>query len=980
MGMHGLCQVGVRQRIGAELIRTAIGLVLTLALFALVSSSAVAVKNANLKIVLHNETGGTAPAAVTLVQARGQDCWDSKDLDHGLNTRYVYPKAWSNSTTLTYTTVLKQGVFSCFSGGVRGIDLMVRDSKVDQPGSWYVPSGTPGDYQVKAIPSGEHVPTGFAFLHTLPTWVPRKDGYGLICWHTTTTSPPLNGLNFGDGTADIWVYNDYAHCNVAARADVYNGDKLPTPITTTVDETATGPPPAIESPVAELRGSSAPTTQLVTGAAAQIVDLLSTIGVACPWYVFKNDNNKCNGTGVSDASRWSVDNVSHNIQDFKVTEGVGALDDREGVGANSLTVPTGSPSGTVTVSEGVTNSVSNTTSTQTGFKVGQKIGFKESFKAGLSFLADGKIESSQEVSGEQNWSTTDSQTKGDSKTRTVTISVGAAPGYYTRLEVFTTKRNSNYLYAANLDMGTEDKDQNVTTPAPLALDQSPSSRQPCLESTIGSKKVRNSITYVGQQLFDAGYTPTESSIRPEQRAFLASISSFSWGGTCPGFPSEFASTAAFHGTGVGTYADKGYGPDGKPTTEYVGCVYRTELPSDAAPPQGRLQSPTASAGGDFPCHSYSPEGRPVPSTAAAGDGDAVDYSQDPAHRIVAPAGSDDIVGPDHPATVYTNNGALDILRAGPADTRVIGGSGQNVIYGGSRGDDVLIGGRGANVIYAGGGSKTTLQDSAGDALMYGGKGANTFIGHDMRGVMWGGSGANTMIATGDTAGVEMTSSPGVNTYEIDGTGTPRIVQLPGPRDDSRLLTDHSLTLPPFIQTGEATGHRHVKLTGGHGTTTLIANNAGDTLIGGPGPTSMRGGAGNDTFVFNDENDDVATGGRGADRYEFTGTPESFERPAALAYPAGATAAMITDFNPAKGDRLILSAKVFGSQLLALRAHLRIVSGRDPKPTSARPTLLFNSRSGLLSFDRDGTGPISDQVIVRIAPARAISVRAIAIEP
>jgi hypothetical protein len=57
-----------------------------------------------------------------------------------------------------------------------------------------------------------------------------------------------------------------------------------------------------------------------------------------------------------------------------------------------------------------------------------------------------------------------------------------------------------------------------------------------------------------------------------------------------------------------------------------------------------------------------------------------------------------------------------------------------------------------------------------------------------------------------------------------------------------------------------------------------------------------------------------------------------------------------------------------------------VSGRDPKPTSARPTLLFNSRSGLLSFDRDGTGPISDQVIVRIAPARAISVRAIAIEP
>jgi Ca2+-binding RTX toxin-like protein len=978
--MHGVCRRGLRERTAAKLIRTAFVMALTLALFAVAASSALAVKNANLKIVLHNETGGTAPAAVTLVEARGQDCWDSKDLNHGLNTWYVYPKAWSNSTTLTFTTVLKQGVFSCFSGGVRGIDLMVRDSKVDQPGSWYVPSGTPGDYLVKAIPGGEHVPTGFAFLHTLPTWVPRKDGYGLICWHTTTSSPPLNGLNFGDGTADIWVYNDYAHCNVSSPGDVYNGDKLPAPLTTTASVTATGPPRAVETPLSALGGSPAPTPRLITAAAPQIVDLLSTIAVACPWYVFKNDNNRCNGTGVTDASRWSVDNVSHNIQDFKVTDGVGALDDREGVGANSLTVPTGSPSGTVTVSEGVTNSVSNTTSTQTGFKVGQKIGFKESFKAGLSFLADGKIESSQEVSGEQNWSTTDSVTKGDSKTRTVTISVGAAPGYYTRLEVFTTKRNSNYLYAANLDMGTMDKHENVTTPATLALGQSPSSRQPCLEYTIGSKKVRNSITYIGQQLFDAGYTPTESSIRPEQRAFLASIGWFSWGGTCPGFPSELPSTAGFHGTGVGTYADKGYGPDGKPTTEYVGCVYRTAVPTVVAPARARLQSAVAAPTGDVPCHNYAPEGKPVPSIAAGDDGDAVNYSHDPARTIVAPAGSDDIIGPDHPATVYTNNGALDIFRAGPADTRVIGGSGQNVIYGGSRGDDVLTGGHGTNIIYAGEGSKTTLRDSGGDALMYGASGANTFIGHDMHGVMWGGTGPNTMVATGDAAGVEMTAGPGENTYEIEGAGTPRIVRLPGPRDDSCLLTEHSLTVPPFIQTGEAIGHRHVTLTGSQGTTTLVANNAGDTLIGGPGPSSMRGGSGNDTFVFNDENDDVAAGGRGADRYEFTGTPESFQRPAAFAHPPGATAALITDFNPAKGDRLILSATVFGSQLLELRRHLRIVSGPAPKPTSAHPTLLFNSRTGLLSFDRDGTGPTSDQVIVRIAPARTITSGAIRIEP
>jgi Ca2+-binding RTX toxin-like protein len=151
----------------------------------------------------------------------------------------------------------------------------------------------------------------------------------------------------------------------------------------------------------------------------------------------------------------------------------------------------------------------------------------------------------------------------------------------------------------------------------------------------------------------------------------------------------------------------------------------------------------------------------------------------------------------------------------------------------------------------------------------------------------------------------------------------------------------------------------------------VANTGPDRLVAGPRPERLLGGRGNDTFVLTDLNEDTATGGKGADRYVFTGTPEEFQRPWAFQRPAGRTADLITNFRPAQGDRLVLRTTVFGAQVVDLRRRFNVVAKIDPQPRCHCATLLLDTSTGVLSFDRDGTGPISDQVIAKLPGLRMI---------
>jgi uncharacterized protein len=113
------------------------------------------------------------------------------------------------------------------------------------------------------------------------------------------------------------------------------------------------------------------------------------------------------------------------------------------------------------------------------------------------------------------------------------------------------------------------------------------------------------------------------------------------------------------------------------------------------------------------------------------------------------------------------------------------------------------------------------------------------------------------------------------------------------------------------------------LLGGNGADTLLGNIGNDSLIGGAGADLLIGGAGNDFFVYN----------------SFT--------------EGGDT---IADF--ASGDKILIRAAAFGG-LVGVNL---VVNGSFANST---PGFLFNSTSGLLSFDSDGNGLVAPVAIATL---------------
>jgi Ca2+-binding RTX toxin-like protein len=937
--------------------------VATLAFLVIGATAGPAFANTSLYIHLYNRM---STGEVALVARGGEICWEQKDLARSADQNAVAP-----GKVKTLHSENKNPLFtSCnFKGGSQGLEF-----KLKEPGGgWYVPAGFPGDYYVMTNKSNPSEGFAFGFQNGVGTWVPRADGRGFVCFHTVLTSYQTSLGGPWKGEADIYVYND-RHCNIGVPVATASTARW----STQAEAERRANTPAARAPperTARVAGPLAGAAQAGSNEGA-ITDLLSTVGVLCPWYAYPGQTARCNGYNPGDGDAWSIGNVAKTVQfrHFKVTKDVAENTPKSLVGSATLPVPEGYAPGTVGVNQSVGVTSSTTSSTTHGFRVG----FKFVTKQGV-MVVFAKSEFSQEFSFDYNFAKTDAETTGGTQMKQVSITAGAAPGYTTRLDVYTVDRKIHYEYKADLDFGSPDgKPLDVTTPANLALDQSPARRQPCLAYVVGARGVRNSIMDIGSELLAAGFSPDESSLPPARRAFLASVRYWRAGpATCAGFPGEYASEAGFTGDGVGMYENFGADDKGRAATVMTGCIFRTPYAGGASSPallHNRLEPPTARpAAGSAPCQSVPINGGRVdgvqPGTLVdASNARPVRGSRDAA-AITAPPGSDEILGPNAGGAIYTNNGALDIVRAGRGNTRIVGGSGENHLYGGP-GNDTLIGGRlGTNYLYAGTGG-TTLEQSNGYAQMYGGPGVDNFLGRNMSGVMAGGSGPNRMVATGNMSRLQMLGGSGPNVYILRGNGAPTILQPPG-RGASTLETDLSIRVPMYVKRAVAIGSRPVVLTGSFGTRSLQANNAGDKLVSGPGAELMRGGRGPDTIVFNDENDDVARGGTGADRYVFTGTPERFTRPPSLQYPALRTAAKIIGFNPRKGDRLVLARAVFGPGLARLKRRFRIVAGRNPRPAGPGATLLFNTRTRILSFDPDGSGPISDKVIVRLPGFRTV---------
>ena len=129
------------------------------------------------------------------------------------------------------------------------------------------------------------------------------------------------------------------------------------------------------------------------------------------------------------------------------------------------------------------------------------------------------------------------------------------------------------------------------------------------------------------------------------------------------------------------------------------------------------------------------------------------------------------------------------------------------------------------------------------------------------------------------------------------------------------------------------------LYGGLGNDTLNGDAGNDKLYGGLGNDSLNGGNGDD-YLVGGQGNDTLTGGAGADKFVF-------------AAPLHSTNNLdtVVDFSSAEGDKLVLSA-LFFEGLKAGDPVKLVVNG---PATDGSPTVLYNSNTGMLSYDADGNG-------------------------
>lgn len=243
---------------------------------------------------------------------------------------------------------------------------------------------------------------------------------------------------------------------------------------------------------------------------------------------------------------------------------------------------------------------------------------------------------------------------------------------------------------------------------------------------------------------------------------------------------------------------------------------------------------------------------------------------------------------------------------------VSGGAGIDVIFG-STGQDWLTGGAGNDAI----------EGDGGNDLLDGGSGADNMLG---------GAGHDTYVV--DDAGDRID--------ETGGTGRDLVqslisVNLEGPQVSGRVERLHLLGADNTTGIGNAAANQ---IFGNIGDNHLEGRGGADTLRGGPGSDTLSGGGGADRFVFRDL------------------TPGDLD--------------VIVDFD-SRADVIALAGAVFAGLGVAggQPQWLRFVANADGVATHAETRLIYETDTGLLSYDADGSGAGAAQAFLRLTPHLAL---------
>lgn len=313
------------------------------------------------------------------------------------------------------------------------------------------------------------------------------------------------------------------------------------------------------------------------------------------------------------------------------------------------------------------------------------------------------------------------------------------------------------------------------------------------------------------------------------------------------------------------------------------------------------------------------------------------------------------------------NGATQgmILKGTEGDNTILGGDGADQITGGSGGDS-LTGGEGADTIDAGTEGTDILVGGDGDDYLD----LNTDLSKDD--LITGGDGTDTIAFSHKSA----------STNILDRVSEVEVVKLENAKDnasitllDTTIASGKSLTVTTnnasftgkltFNASAETDGS--VNVTGGASADTITGSAGADTFNGGGGVDSITGGLGIDFYDFST----VANWGDTITDYGKSTATANAQNTTALsneaislngealafsdaAISSNANSAIVGSYTPPSGD----NASTFNATALK--------SGTTAAPAvvdQAYAQFLYNTDTGVLSFDADGTGTNNTAVTV-----------------
>ncbi len=270
---------------------------------------------------------------------------------------------------------------------------------------------------------------------------------------------------------------------------------------------------------------------------------------------------------------------------------------------------------------------------------------------------------------------------------------------------------------------------------------------------------------------------------------------------------------------------------------------------------------------------------------------------------------------------FTINGGPSPITGTAGIDRIHGTAGDDIILA-LGGNDYIDGGTGADLMNGGAGNDTYVVDNAGDTISE--SNGNDTVITTLNGFSLDASIINSAILNNGT--VENLIHKGSSAFTGFGNGS-----------------DNIMKGGTGIDTLSGAGGNDLML-GGAGADTLNGEGGNDTIYGGKGSDTINGGANSDV-INGGAGNDILTGGGGIDSFVFNTAlvPQNID--------------LINDYNLA-ADTIRLDHNIFGNTPIGTLAGIGFHAGAGAAAmaaTTADQHILYNSATGALFYDADGSG-------------------------